>query len=64
MNQPAFNPRARWYYVSVKGKFTCAIVELEGLIIETAPILRRFQGQHLENLKRWIESLKGTINRL
>jgi hypothetical protein len=64
VNQPATNPRARWYYVSVKGQFTCAIVELDGKIIETAPILKRFQGQYLENLKRWITGLKGTINRL
>jgi hypothetical protein len=63
MNRPAFDPRARWYYVSCK-QFTCAIVERDGKIIETAPILYRFRGQALENLVRWLHSLNGTIHRL
>jgi len=64
MNRPAIDKRARWYYVSARGRFTCAVVEFEGKIIETAPILKRFMGQPLENLRRWIARLDGKVERL
>jgi hypothetical protein len=64
MNRPMADPRAVWYVVSVKNKFTCGVVELDGKIIEAAPILKRFTGQPLANLKNWIASLNGTVSKL
>jgi hypothetical protein len=63
MNRPMWEPRANWYYIRGPN-FTCGVVELDGIIVEAAPILRRFLKQPLGNLKRWIERLGGSVNRL
>lgn len=41
-----------WY---VRGKsFTCLVwTDSEDVIVKTAPILSRFRGQPLANLRRW-----------
>lgn len=44
------------YYVSCK-KFTCYVETTnEGIILNTAPILKRFIGQNLDNLLSWCKS--------
>lgn len=45
----------KWYYVSAKF-FTCAVVvDDDGIILKSAPIVRRFIGQSFENLMRWTQ---------
>ena len=53
---------SKFFFVSTK-KFTCGIevtyrdgVAKDGLITETAPILKRFIGQPSGNLRKWLTS--------
>ena len=43
--------------IRVVAQSFCAgcIVNEKGMIYQTAPILRKFSGQHLVSLKRWCE---------
>lgn len=50
----------RVFSVSNK-KFTCVIeVNEKDIIIKTAPILRKFIGQNLQNLIKWCNSIGKT----
>jgi hypothetical protein len=41
-------------------KFTVAVeVDDQGIIVATAPMVRRFRGQRFTNLLRWMEGLGG-----
>lgn len=51
------------WFVSTE-KFTCGVEVDKGIIIHTAPILKRFKGQSIKNLEKWIKSLNGIIKRI
>lgn len=43
------------YWVSCN-KFTCGVeIDDEGIIIKCAPIVKRFKGQGIENLSKWMK---------
>jgi hypothetical protein len=44
-----------WWYVS-SVKLTCAVRVERGVIVEGAPIVRRFIGQPATNLGRWLRA--------
>ena len=49
------NEESVWYYVSCN-KFCCRVdVDCKGRIVGGAPILRKFTGQHIFQLKRWLD---------
>ena len=43
------------YYITCK-RFTVSVKVRKGEIIEAAPIVRKFIGQNLNNLRRWARS--------
>lgn len=47
----------RWYWLSSKS-MTVGVTVKDGKITRAAPIVRRFIGQPLENLVRWMETQK------
>ncbi len=50
-----------WYFDL---PFACGgVIEENGIIVKTPPILYKFRGQSLENLKSWIESKNGMIKK-
>ena len=45
----------KWVWVNIPGKFTCSI-DIDGdRIVKTAPILKRFRGQNVQNLRSWLD---------
>lgn len=50
----------RWWYVSTS-RFTAACKSEDGIITDSAPILRRFVGQPVRNLERWILNRLGGV---
>ena len=42
-----------WFWYSTP-KFTCGVLVESGIIIETAPFLRKFVGQPQSNLDYWV----------
>ena len=52
-----------WYRVTTS-TMCCGVEVEEGVIIRTAPILRKFIGQDLMNLIAWIGRLGGSVDRL
>ena len=40
-------------------KFTIKVSTVNGIIVETAPIARKFIGQPFANLERWMKKLGG-----
>jgi hypothetical protein len=40
--------------------FTCRVITHDDTITDPAPIIKRFQGQDLSNLLRWIERKFGS----
>ena len=47
------------WYVLGRG-FTCGVTTTDGIITGTPPLLRKFNGQPLDNLRRWsaVESVQ------
>jgi len=46
------------HYISCR-KFTCYVeTDKNNIIIDTAPILKKFIGQHIEKLKNGIKNLE------
>lgn len=43
-----------WVWISVPDRFTCSIDLEVNRITKTAPILNKFKGQDVENLRRWL----------
>lgn len=46
----------RWFSNS---KMTVFVEEEDGIIIDSSPITRKFIGQPLDNLKRWMKKQSG-----
>lgn len=46
------------WWVSCR-QWTCGVEVRDGMIVRTAPILRRFIGQPFANLRRWGTRLGG-----
>lgn len=43
------------FYCVSCNKFTCGVeIDDKDVIILTAPILQKFKGQHINNLKKWM----------
>ena len=55
-----FKDDDEWWHVTCKS-FTCCAVSREGIIIESAPIIRKFIGQRIDNLDRWVNSIGGSV---
>lgn len=53
--------RGKLYRVTTK-TFCCYVGVLDNIIVDAAPILRKFVGQSLGNLRRWISKLGGTVD--
>jgi hypothetical protein len=52
-------------YRILTSKFCCGIeIDNKGIIIKTAPILKKFKGQSIKNLEKWIKSINGEITKL
>ena len=52
-------------YRILTNKFTCGIeTDNKGLIIRTAPILKKFKDQNIHNLKNWITRIHGKIEKI
>lgn len=49
-----------WYYVEARN-FVCVVGLKDGKVYTHPPILRKFDGQELGNLVRWIEKIGGSI---
>lgn len=47
---------SKWYRVSNE-KFTCAFKEDNCVVVDSAPILKRFVGQPVLNLFDWLDSI-------
>ena len=51
-----------WYFDL---SFACGgVVEYNDFITETPPILKKFRGQPLLNLRRWVETNGGTLTEI
>ena len=48
----------KYWWVSCL-KITILVISVDGRIIETAPVARRFVGQPLRNLRVWMEKFGG-----
>lgn len=44
------------YYLSSPRMTIYVVTDLKGVIMQAAPIARRFVGQPLSNLRRWMKS--------
>lgn len=55
------------YHITTRN-FVCGIeVDESGVIIKTAPILKRFTGEHINNLSNWLDMKFGedcTVDKL
>lgn len=52
------------YIVTARG-FCCAVItDKDERIVDAAPMLQRFCGQPVENLRRWVNRLDGTVKTL
>jgi len=51
-------------YRIITNKFTAGVEVEKGIIINTAPILRKFKGQKIDSLKRWINKIGGKIEKV
>ena len=40
-------------------RFTVCVDVVDGRITETAPIVKKFRGQSIDNLRRWMTKLGG-----
>lgn len=68
-NAPGFRAESlKHFRINVGGKrpFCCAVtVHMATLVVvDSAPILKRFIGQHASSLRRWVEAQGGTVERL
>lgn len=52
------NPRLSEWWFSCS-KFTVLVITVNGIIRDGAPIIRKFKGQRLENLARWMAKFGG-----
>jgi len=53
------------FYRVMTQRFTCGVETGEdGVIIKTAPILRKFKGQNIQNLKNWLVYIHGAIEEI
>ena len=50
---------ARQYWLSCSLMTVLAAVDEAGLIVETAPVTRRFVGQHVGRLVSWLRGMGG-----
>ena len=53
-----------WHRVVVSFACFAFATDDKGTILDSAPIGRKFMGQNISSLKRWIESKGGTVEEL
>lgn len=41
------------------GNVRCGVIVENDVIVDTAPILKKFRGQSLSNLSRWLKGING-----
>jgi len=51
-------------YRIITDKFVAGVEVDKSLIFRTAPILRKFKGQNIENLIGWVKKVGGTVEKL
>lgn len=42
------------------GYVNCGVIVLGGMVVEAAPIMRKFVGQPISNVERWAHAQGGT----
>lgn len=47
-----------WYWLS-SSRMTVGVKVENGIIVDAAPIVRKFVGQPVDNLKRWMNKQSG-----
>lgn len=50
----------KWYWMSTS-RMTVGIITKDGIIIDCAPIVRKFIGQKIDNLRNWLNKQPGFI---
>ena len=47
------------YWMSTRKMTICVDTNAEGVIVATPPIVRKFKGQHVNNLRAWLVKQGG-----
>ena len=47
------------YWLSTEKLTVRVATNEEGRLVETAPVVRRFKGQHIDNLRSWLKTFPG-----
>lgn len=50
--------KAKWWWV-VLNHFCCGVEVRQGVITDIAPVFKKFMGQPIGNLTRWVKSKGG-----